>query len=305
VLASRFPQDEIEIIVVDDGSTDDTLDRVRVYGERIRYIRQNNYGKASATSMGVDCATGKYLFNLDADDYFLPDKIAEVVSIFDADDEILHVGHPALCWNTSTGTKQQELLPHRLVGRRIKGKDVLLDFYRKRIFFGGGSTFAARTEELKLWVIPKEVDMYIDEYLVLMTLNKGYSYFIERPLSVWRIHDGNFSGLNAKDSTVSPSKAHRSVNSLKAVLSLVLAGDFEPDIKLLYTLKAKVYQIAMKERTGEKSYRDVLDLWKHLMRIFERFGNGTFDIIKCYAVLNRTLPTPALQAARKALENSV
>lgn len=305
VLASNFPQDEIEIIVVDDGSTDDTTDKVKVYGERIRYVWQDNQGKALATGAGIDCAQGKYLFNLDADDYFLPEKIRQVVSIFDTDDEILHVGHPALCWNTVSGTKQREPLPNRLIGRRMNGREVLLDFYKKRILFGGGSTFAARTKALKLYAVPKEVDMYIDEYLILMTLNKGSSYFIEQPLSVWRIHDENFSGLSAGHSTVSLNKAARSMNSLNAVLSLVLAGDFEPDLKLLYALKAKVSQLALKERAGEKSYGDVLDLWKCLARTFRRFGKEAFDIMRCYTVLNRTLPTPALQLARRAAGKAV
>jgi glycosyltransferase involved in cell wall biosynthesis len=305
VLASNFPQDEIEIIVVDDGSTDDTPDKVRVYGERIRYLSQDNQGKALATSVGIDYAQGKYLFNLDADDYFLPEKIRQVVSLFDADDEILHVGHPALCWNIVSGTKQREPLPERLTGRKLKGKEVLLDFYKQRILFGGGSTFAARTEALKLYAIPKDVDMYIDEYLILMTLNKGYTYFIEQPLSVWRIHDENFSGLSARYSIGSLDKAARSMNSLNAVLSLVLAGDFEPDLKLLYALKAKVSQLAMKERAGEKSYGDVLDLWKCLARTFGRFGKESFDIMRCYTVLNRTLPTPALQLARRAAGKAV
>ena len=69
VLSSNFTQREIEIIVVDDGSTDDTLEKVRAYGDRVQYASQKNQGKASATKIGIGYAKGKYIFNLDADDY--------------------------------------------------------------------------------------------------------------------------------------------------------------------------------------------------------------------------------------------
>jgi glycosyltransferase involved in cell wall biosynthesis len=298
VLASTFPQSEIEIIVIDDGSTDDTNGRVRAYGDRVQYIFQPNRGKAAVTKTGIDRSVGKYIFNLDADDLFLPEKIESVVHIFEADEEIVHVAHPALYWNADTGTKASETLPGWLVGRKVIGRDVLRDFYRKRILFGGGSTFAGRAEVLKTCPIPAEVDMYIDEYLVLATLNLGHSYFIERPLSLWRIHGGNYSGGMSE-------KAGRSMDSIKAVESMVLDGDFEPDIKMLYTLKTKVSELAMKEELGEKSCRDVLDLWRYLISSFAVFGKDSFEIMSRYTVLNRTLPTPILHLAKKSFNKSV
>jgi glycosyltransferase involved in cell wall biosynthesis len=307
VLASSFPQSEIEIIVIDDGSTDDTQEYIRAYGDRIHYVFQDNQGKAFATKVGIDRAKGKYLFNLDADDILLPEKIGKVVSIFESDDEIVHVGHPALCWNINSGTQVSETLPDWLTGRKINGKEVLVEFYKKRILFGGGSTFAARTEILKGCSIPKEVDMYIDEHLVLVILNKGYSYFIEQPLSVWRIHGDNYSEADKEkpNSNVSRSKAERSMDSMNAVLSFVLSGDFESNIKKLYMLKAKVLRIAMKEQKGQKSYADVLDLWRYLISAFSVFGKDSFEIMRCYAVLNRTLPTPVLKLAKKSMGKSV
>jgi glycosyltransferase involved in cell wall biosynthesis len=307
VLQSSLSQLEIEVIIIDDGSKDDTSEKVHAYNGRIKYIFQENQGKALATKVGIDHANGRYIFNLDADDYFLPEKIEKVVNIFESDKEVAHVGHPALCWDASTGAKQSERLPDWLVGRKISGKDVLLDFYKKRILFGGGSTFAARAEVLKQFSIPKEVDMWIDEYLVLMTLNKGYSYFIEQPLSVWRIHEENFSGSNKKKkySDATLKKAERSLSSLNAVLSSVLSGDFDSDVKMLYSLKAKVSQIVLKEQSGQKSYADVVDLWKYLLTTYRVFGKESFEIMRHYSVINRTLPTPILQLAKRAASKSV
>jgi hypothetical protein len=185
---------------------------------------------------------------------------------------------------------------------------VLRDFYRKRILFGGGSTFAGRACVLKNCHIPAEVDMLIDEYLVLATLNRGHSYFIERPLSLWRIHGENYSGGacdKAEPSKQARDKACRSMESIKAVQSCVLNGDFEPDIKMLYTLKTKVSQLFLKEELGGKSCKDVLDLWRYLISSFAVFGKESFEIMRRYTILNRTLPTPVLHLAKRSFSKSV
>jgi len=71
----------LEIIVVDDGSTDDTEALLREkYQEKIRYIRQNNRGTGGARNTGIRNANGKYLQFLDADDLLDHDKINIQVS---------------------------------------------------------------------------------------------------------------------------------------------------------------------------------------------------------------------------------
>jgi len=64
-----------EVIVVDDGSTDDTPARAGQFGNRIRYIRQANGGLGSARNTGIKASRGSYLQFLDADDYIAPAKL--------------------------------------------------------------------------------------------------------------------------------------------------------------------------------------------------------------------------------------
>src|SRR5262249_53680055 len=64
-----------EIIVVDDGSTDDTSSVLGTFGHEIRVLRQNNRGVAAARNRGAAMATGDYLAFLDADDVWLPQKL--------------------------------------------------------------------------------------------------------------------------------------------------------------------------------------------------------------------------------------
>ena len=64
-----------EIIVIDDGSTDNTLQVIRQFGDRIRPIQQPNSGVSVARNRGADAATGDWLAFLDADDWYYPDRL--------------------------------------------------------------------------------------------------------------------------------------------------------------------------------------------------------------------------------------
>ena len=72
----------LRILVVDDGSTDDTADVVQRYGHRVRYIAKDNGGQASALNVGLREAEGDIICLLDADDYFYPDKVQLVADAF-------------------------------------------------------------------------------------------------------------------------------------------------------------------------------------------------------------------------------
>jgi len=73
VLAQGYPS--LDVVVVDDGSTDGTADVVAHYGARVRYVRQENGGLAAARNTGHQEARGEFVAWLDADDICLPDRI--------------------------------------------------------------------------------------------------------------------------------------------------------------------------------------------------------------------------------------
>src|SRR4051812_3217208 len=81
-LAQTHPP--LEVIVVDDGSTDDTAEILQTYGGRIRAMRQANAGVAAARNAGLAAASGRYVGFLDSDDVWAPDKLARQLAVFDA-----------------------------------------------------------------------------------------------------------------------------------------------------------------------------------------------------------------------------
>jgi glycosyltransferase involved in cell wall biosynthesis len=72
----------VEIIIVDDGSTDDTQQRLQAYGDAIRVIRQENAGPSAARNRGVDAARGEIVSFLDSDDEWEPTKLERQIDVF-------------------------------------------------------------------------------------------------------------------------------------------------------------------------------------------------------------------------------
>jgi glycosyltransferase involved in cell wall biosynthesis len=82
---------DFELIVVDDGSTDDTARKVRTYGAPVRYIRQENSGQGAARNRGITNARGEFISFLDDDDLWEPGYLATTVSLMDQQPDIAAV----------------------------------------------------------------------------------------------------------------------------------------------------------------------------------------------------------------------
>ena len=78
VLNQTYP--EIEIIAVNDGSTDNSLEILKKYSNKLKIISKENGGAASALNAGINIASGEWIKRLDVDDVLLPEAVEELVS---------------------------------------------------------------------------------------------------------------------------------------------------------------------------------------------------------------------------------
>jgi glycosyltransferase involved in cell wall biosynthesis len=96
VLAQSY--EHFEVIVVDDGSTDDTKSIVaEITDERVHYIYQSNHGRSNARNHALKVAQGKYIAFLDSDDLYMPGKLAMQIEYLDAHSEVGMIYTSAVC----------------------------------------------------------------------------------------------------------------------------------------------------------------------------------------------------------------
>lgn len=79
--------DNIEIIVIDDGSKDQTYNLIKKYIDKIIYVKQENKGACAARNYGIKISSGKYIALLDCDDIYYPTKIERSVELLESHEE--------------------------------------------------------------------------------------------------------------------------------------------------------------------------------------------------------------------------
>ena len=185
-IAQDFPAGEREILVVDDGSTDDTAERVRRFGKSVKYLRKPNGGQGSAFNFGLQHATGKYIALLDADDYWLPGKLSRVAEEFEKKPEVGMVYHAYCEWNASKGLFRDPRLP--LVSGFLPAEpDELLKYVLYPTSF---LSFRRSVIDLLL-PVPEALTIQADGFLSALAVFVAPIVAIPERLGVYRIHATN------------------------------------------------------------------------------------------------------------------
>ncbi|MFV1992578.1 MAG: glycosyltransferase family 2 protein [Acidiferrobacterales bacterium] len=112
---SRQTYEPAEIIVVDDGSTDDTAKMIKKDYPDIIYIQQENSGVSAARNLGIQNANHEWIALLDSDDEWLPEKLALQTSVIENDPDESHLVHSNEFW-IRNGTRVNQMDKHEKYG---------------------------------------------------------------------------------------------------------------------------------------------------------------------------------------------
>jgi glycosyltransferase involved in cell wall biosynthesis len=210
VLSQDFPADRMEVLVVDDGSTDDTAERVRKYASKIQYFQKENGGQASAFNWGLARSRGDLIFLLDADDYWLPNKLRRVVETFASSPAGMVSNNYEL-----SSPDAGRFVPSNLdlVSGHVPAD--LRSLLRYRVF--PTSCLAFRRAALdRLLPIPEAIRLQADAYLALLIIFVTPVLAIPEQLTVYRIHGENLYSVAGLRNT--PESQRRRYQTSKIIL---------------------------------------------------------------------------------------
>ena len=210
VLDQTFPADQMEIIVVDDGSTDSTPQIMQTFLPGIHYIRKENGGQVSAFHAGVAEARGDIVAFLDGDDWWAPDKLAAIVEAFDENPNVACVGH-AYHEVDSNGLITATMVPteDRLSLENPRAAELSSSL---RTFLGT-SRFAIRRTVLEQ-TLPVPDDLpFFDNFVFSQAVAISGGVLLKQPLCYYRLHANNLFASSSQEERLLWTK-HRLLGGL-------------------------------------------------------------------------------------------
>ena len=202
ILAQDYPQESIEIIVVDDGSTDNTREVVEKYTSRVTYFYSERKGIAAARNRGMSLARGQIITFLDADDIWVPVRTKRVVEAFVQHGDIGIVFHNFDVIDSS-GRPLYKDFSDTFCPQRNRRGPLLSDIIREHVFCGA-SSFSFRSALLKeIGPIPEDIRRGVDFFLAAIAACYAQAWYLPERLGLYRLHNRNLTSL----ANANPSKS--------------------------------------------------------------------------------------------------
>src|ERR1700682_4329798 len=197
VLEQGLSAAELEIVVVDDGSTDKTASIIQKFVPRVRHVRKKNGGQASAFNAGFAETHGEFVALLDGDDWWEKGKLEAVLGAFEQNPDDAAVGHGYYQFFESTKeTKICSPLKATVLSLATaeNAKTALGHWH-----FLQPSALTVRRKVLERVIpIPEVLVFSADAPIATASMAMGVR-LLDRPLSYYRFHSSNLYAIGAED----------------------------------------------------------------------------------------------------------
>lgn len=189
--------ENFEIILIDDGSTENITKYIDISNPKIRYFKQKNKGSAAARNRGIKMARGKYIAFLDSDDIFLPNKLKYQLVIMEHNPEAI-LSHTSYAYMDSDGHRMQEFKSGKFSGK----------VYPRIVFNCLVATPTVMLRKSALNNLTFEESLKIGEDVVLWCriAKKSKIVGIEKVLTLVRRHENHTALISANAKVVERSK---------------------------------------------------------------------------------------------------
>lgn len=188
----NFP---VEYLVIDGGSTDGTLDVLKMQADRLRYVSETDRGMADALNKGFSMATGEIVGWLNSDDLYLPGALQKAAEYFNAHPESLWLyGNCRMIDEKDREvrkwiTNYKNRLARRYSYKRLLGEN----------FISQPAVFIRRAALIAAGPIDVKLPTAMDYDLWLRLANLGHPGYIDDDLACFRVHNQSISSLNYKE----------------------------------------------------------------------------------------------------------
>ena len=189
VLEQDFPASDMEIVVVDDGSTDRTPEIVRKFSSRVRLLSKKNGGQASAFNAGIPELRGQVISFLDGDDWFAPGKLTAVMTALEQHPEAAAIGHGHIKVNAST-KETSPLCPEKNLFVNLETPKAADQARCVSFYMLMGALTVRRATALRALPIPERLTFCADAPLTAVAMLDG-AYIIREAAFYYREHASN------------------------------------------------------------------------------------------------------------------